>query len=474
MQTDRLHTLQRNLTHKDPAVRRSAAEDLAESDERAIYPLIKALRDDNFGVQDAAMRSLMSIKTESTAYMVLPLLRESSALRNTALIILKEMGSIAIPLLYVLLEDRDDRVRKFSLELIHDIQYCNYPEKIVELMSSDPNVNVRAAAAKTIGTLQYKKAIPELVQALGDMEWVSFFALEALTSMHDDESIDAILTLLDHSSEAIRVAAIEALGKTGSLRATKPLVNHVARAHDREKFAALRSLIEIGPVPSLPDIADTLMAALNDGDMENKLVAVKGLASIKHEDAIKPLIDLAGSLDMSDPYNEDILFSIRNALQCFGCSRHLIDILGDPTIRFRGRVIAIEIVGDMKCPDAVPMLIELLNSEYRDVRRSSIKSLGKIESNESKEYLMEAIGDHDSHVRKSAVSSIGKIGDMSSFEPLIAMLQNEQYSDVIDEFIFALMNINPKLFLDRINEFNSTVREHASRHTSRVNTEASC
>jgi len=474
MHKARLNKLQSNLTHIDPAMRRSAAEGLAEGDERAIYPLIKALRDENFGVQDAAMRSLMSIKNETTAYMILPLLRESALLRNTALIILKEMGKIAVPLLYILLDDRDDDVRKFSLDLIHDIQYCNYPEKIVELLTGDHNVNVRAAAAKTLGTLQYKKAIPQLIEALSDEEWVSFSALEALTSMHEDESIDAILNLLKNPSETIRFAAIESLGEIRSSKATEPLVKHIAKAKDYEKIAAIKSLIEIGPVPSLPDISDALMEVLNGEDIENKLIAVKGLASIKYENAIKPIIDLAGSLDISDPDNEEILHSLRNALQSYGCSKHLINILKDQTVKFRGKVMAIEIVGDLKCASAVSMLIDLLNSEYRDVRRSSINSLGKIESEESTECLIEAISDHDSHVRKSAVSSIGKIGDMSAFEPLITMLHHEKYSDVIDEFIIAIMSINSKLFLDRINEFDSNIRERASRYESSFDVEASC
>ena len=474
MHIARLNKLQSDLTHEDPAIRRSAAEDLAEGDERAIYPLIKALRDENLGVQDAAMRSLMSIKSEPTAYMLLPLLRENALLRNTAMIILKEMGKIAIPLLYILLDDRNDDVRKFSLDLIHDIQYCNYPEKIVELLAGDPNVNVRAAAAKTIGTLQYKKAIPQLVKALSDEEWVIFSALEALTAMPEDESIDAILDLLKNPSETIRVAAIEALGEICPSKATDPLVKHIAKTKDYEKIAALKSLIEIGPVPSLPHISDALMEVLKDEDMENKLIAVKGLALIKHENAIKPIIDLAGSLDISDPDNEETLLSIRNFLQSFGCSKHFIDILKDQAVKFRGKVMAIEIMGDLNCAKAVPILIDLLNSDYRDVRRSSINSLGKIDSDESKKCLIEAISDHDSHVRKSAVSSIGKIGDMSAFEPLIAMLHNEQYSDVIDEFIIALMSINTKLFLDRVNEFNSTIQEHASRYKSIIDVEASC
>ncbi len=467
-----LHTLKSNLTHKDPATRRAAAEDLADGDERAIYPLIKALRDENFGVQDAAMRSLMSIKSESTAYMVLPLLRESTLLRNTALIILKELGKITIPFLYILLDDRDDNVRKCSLDLIHDIQYCNYPDKIVELLIGDPNVNVRAAAAKTIGSLQYKKAIPELITSLTDDEWVSFSALQALTAMHEEESIDAILNLLNNPSETIRCAAIDALGEIRALKAAAPLAKHIASAKTYEKIAAIKSLIEIGPVPSVPDIADALMEVLNEEDMENKLIAVKGLASIKHEHAVKPILDLAGSLDNANPDNEDIFLSIKIALQSFGCSNQLIDILKDRTVKFRGKVMAIEIMGDMKCTGAVSLLIDLLNSDYRDIRRSSITSLGKIDSDESKECLITSLSDHDSHVRKTAVLSLGKIAHMTAFEPLIRMLHNEQYSDVIDECINALMSINSRLFLDQVKEFDSTIQEHVSRYASRFNVEA--
>ncbi|MBC8554894.1 MAG: HEAT repeat domain-containing protein, partial [Candidatus Brocadiales bacterium] len=84
MHTSKLKSLINKLGSTDPSVRRASAESLSEGDERAIYPLIKSLRDDNLGVQDAAMRSLMAIKGETTAYMVLPLLRENALLRNTA------------------------------------------------------------------------------------------------------------------------------------------------------------------------------------------------------------------------------------------------------------------------------------------------------------------------------------------------------------------------------------------------------
>lgn len=474
MHTSRLKKLLKDINDEDASKRRSAVEALAEGDERAVYPLIKALRDDNFGVQDAAMRSLMEIKGESTAYMVLPLLRENSFLRNTALIILKEMGKIVIPLLYVLLNDRDDDVRKFALDLIHDIKYCTYPEKLVEMLTGDTNANVRAAAAKTIGNLQYRKALPQLIKALNDEEWVCFSALEALTHVTDESAIDSIVELLQSPSETIRCAAIEALGKIGSANAIHNLTDHISKTGGFEKNTTIKSLAQLGSVPSLPGVRDTLIDMLKDDDWEDNLIAIKGLVALKDSTAIYPMIDKAGSFDLSVPDNEDKLHVLREAIQSFGCNTSIIALLNDESVKYRGRVITIEITGELKCREAVPELKKLLKSDYRDVRRSSIKSLGEIDSDEAKECLIEAITDHDSHVRKSAISALGKKGEMAAFKPLMKVLKNEKYDDIIEEFIIALININSTLFLSRINELNAHIRKIAARHTSDLNSEVTC
>ncbi|MBI5665843.1 MAG: HEAT repeat domain-containing protein [Nitrospirae bacterium] len=474
MHIAKLKKLLRDINDKDASRRRAAAEALSGGDERAIYPLIKALKDDNFGVQDAAMRSLMEIKGETTAYMVLPLLRENSFLRNTAIMIIREMDKIAVPLLYVLLNDRDDDIRKFALDLIHDIQYCSYPEKLVEMLTGDQNANVRAAAAKTIGMLQYKKAIPQLIKALSDEEWVCFSALEALTNLKDDASTDALIGLLNNSSETIRFAAIEALGKIGASKAIQHLSQHISDSEGFEKTATIKSLARMGCVPSLPGVAAALIDILKEDEWDDKLIAINGLVSLKAEDAIYHVIDLAGSLDLSEPDSDDKLSTIKEAVHNFGCNDSLIALLNDDSIKYRGKVVVIEIVGDLRCKKSVPALINLLKSDFRDVRRTSIKSLGEIDSEEAKECLMEAISDDDSHVRKTAVAALGKIREMTAFEPLMKMLQNEQYNDVIDEFINALMNINPTLFLSRVGELNENIRKIAARYSSELNSEITC
>ena len=474
MHASKLKKLLRDINDKDASKRRFAAEALSEGDERALYPLIKALRDENFGVQDAAMRSLTDIKEETTAYMVLPLLREDSFLRNTAIIILREMGKIAVPLLYILLNDKDDDVRKFALDIITDVRHCNYPEKLVEMLTGDSNANVRAAAAKAIGALQYRKAIPQLIKALGDDEWVCFSALESLTDLKDENAIDSIGALLNNPAETIRFGAIEALGKIGSPRGAEHLTEHLSKTSGFEKTAIIKSLIQTGSLPPLPGIEDSLIEMLMEDDWDDIFIAIKGLRALKSKKAVYHMIDLAGSLEPSDPENEEKLYVMKEAIYSIGCNNILINSINDNSIKYRGKSIAIEITGDLKCRKAVPALIKSLKSAYRDIRRSTIKSLAGIDDEHAREHLIDAINDNDSHVRKTAITALGMIGELRAFEPLIEFLQYEKYDDVRDEFITALLSIDSALFLSRIEKFDDHIREKVLRIAQNPGSGAAC
>ncbi|MBC8550884.1 MAG: HEAT repeat domain-containing protein, partial [Candidatus Brocadiales bacterium] len=392
----------------------------------------------------------------------------------TALIILKEMGETAVPLLSILLNDRDDDVRKFAIDLIHDIQYCDYPEKLVVMLIEDTNVNVRAAAAKTLGALQYTESIQLLIEALKDEEWVAFSALEALTLFNDDSSIDPIIRLIDHFSDTIRFAAIEALGKIGNPKATPRLLEFLAKAEGFEKMVTVKSLVQIGDIEKAPEVKGILYDMLKESEWDDKIIAIQGLVALNESASIPQMMDIAGELDMSHPDHEDYIYMIRDAIIGFGCNKHLLNILKNESMRYKGKVMAIEIAGTIRCAEAVPYLINLLNSEYRDVKRSCIKSLGEIKNDEAQTYLMMAIKDEDSHVRKSAVSALGSISDMSAFEPLMNMLHQEIYNDVIDAFICALIHINEELFISRISEFSENIKNLVSDRVNGFNPEISC
>ncbi|MDZ4163843.1 MAG: HEAT repeat domain-containing protein [Smithellaceae bacterium] len=448
--------------------RRSAAEALSGADERAIYPLIKALRDVNAGVQDAAMRSLISIGGPTTAYMVLPLLREDAFLRNTALMILKEIGPEVIPLLRPLLTDKDDDVRKFAIDLIIDIRQCDYPDDLIAVLTADKNANVRASAAKALGAFAYRKAIPQLIKALDDVEWVVFSALDALSSIKDEQTISPIAALLDSPSDILRYTAIETLGKMGLPAAGGTLLENLSKAQGMDKTASVKSLLQLGLMPSIPGVAELMLDMYINGEWEDRLIVLKGLIAIRQHSAIPTIVDIAGSLDPSMPNEMDILAVIKEKLTGFDCTDSLIGMLNDPAVRYRAKTIAIEIIKEQNCKLAVPHLVKLFEGNLRDVKRASIQTLKEINGMNSEQLFLDALEDADGHVRRTAVAALGKIGDSSVVKPLLQLLDNETYIDVIEEAVKTLLTIDPQEVLSHLSEFDGMIKELIAKHTRDV------
>lgn len=452
--------IRKNLASPDAGKRRAAVEALSLGDERAIYLLIKALRDSHPGVQDAAMHSLISIGGEVAAWMVLPLLREDPFLRNAAMVILKEIGTDAVPHLPPLLKDKDDDVRKFAIELIAGAGGRHLEKALCERLSDDQNPNVRAAAAKALGTLDCRDALPNLVAALKDIEWVRFSALEALSGMREDAAVEPILALLSDPSPATRHTAIEALGEIGSFRAGDALLAHLGNTDRDERAAVLKSLLRIGvPLPGAGFPEDLLNIFLGDDEWKDRIVALRGLVGIADEDALRAIFDAAGSFDAAEPDEEEILRAIKDLLLRCEDRDALRRLLDDPSLRFRGKTILAEIVGELQIREAVPSLAARLRDDVRDVRIAAAQALGRIGDGGAREALVAAIQDPEGHVRKAVVATLGAVGGKEAFEPLLSLLRREEYDDVAREAVQALFAIDPEMLVASSGRLDERARD---------------
>ena len=448
------------LGSPDPSRRRASAEGLSSSDERALFQLIKALKDGNAGVQDAAMHSIVSIGGEAAAYMIIPMLREEAYVRNMALIILGELGGTALPYLYPLLNDKDDDVRKFAVDLIAGIGHCGCPEKLRELLREDPNPNVRVSAAKAIGLLGCKEAIADLTEALKDSEWVCFAAIEALVSLNGAGSVEPMVSLLESGSEPVRFEAIQALSGMGTARSMEVLLKHLSNTEigEFEKSMTVRALLNAGIVPEIGGVYELLMDMLQNGEWDDKILALAGLSRLGDERALYKIVDMAGSLDPSEPDAEDKFHAFRDAVMHFGCSEQLLNLLNGGRLRYRGLAFLIGLFGDMKCLQAVPRLVELLKTDLRDVKRASMNALKDMDDESVAWAAMEAVEEDDAQVRKAAVSALGKIGDSSSSPAIFRLLEQETEGGVLEEAVKAILKIDPATFYSRLKSFGELVR----------------
>ena len=107
---------------------------------------------------------------------------------------------------------------------------------------------VRNAAAEALGRIGDPQAIPALMQALGDSEWgVREAAVEALGQIGTPQAIPALMQALGDSEKWMRAVAAKALGKLVDSVSDAEVTRHVAGALWRRLTDSERS--EGGCVP---------------------------------------------------------------------------------------------------------------------------------------------------------------------------------------------------------------------------------
>jgi len=95
--------------------------------------------------------------------------------------------------------------------------------------------------------------------------------------------------------------------------------------------------------------------------------------------------------------------------------------------------------------DQIDRLIQNLDSTYRDLRMSSIWTLGKVNDPRALEALISALKHKDLGVRIAASEALGDKKNPKAIDPLIAGLK-ENEETVREAFIEALQKITEKDF----------------------------
>lgn len=464
------HVVFKLLNDPDPSVRRHAAEELSNGDERAVYPLIKALRDESTAVQEAATQSLIFLGSEDRflinsgeviTYMVVPLLREEEAyLRNTALLIIKEIGHRSPELIYKLLKDKDPDIRKFALDLIADIKTGFDGERIIPLLN-DPNGNVRAAAAHALGELGYMEAIPALVERLQDEEWVVFYVLQALAQLQAVDAIDKIgELLLSTDSLLIKSEAIETLRKLGTEKVAEPLLKYFTVATRDEKKEIVKALISIGVLPDGQDLKEEILSILKEEEWEDKLIGLKGVELLNLVEAVPLIVEEAGALDPNCFDYEEKIETLESVLLSIDSEDELIALIEKNKLRYRAKAFVITVLGKLRSKKAVPVLLKLLEDIKRDIRIASAKALGEIGSKDAIQSLIKkSHEDQDANVRKAAIKALGMIRASEAYEPLFQLLEIETYPDIIEEIVSALISIDQEKFLKNLKSYRREVKK---------------
>ncbi len=191
------------------------------------------------------------------------------------------------------LDDSDPRVRQTSLQLLWESNEPALIPRFIQMLNTDENMLVRAAAASSLGQFIYLGELEEIsetwlekvetqlisvyrsnedalvrrraLESLGfssrkevegfirsaynneDAEWLSS-ALFAMGRSADTVWVPAILDMLDHPNVEVQFQAVRALGELESARARGPLMDLLDEGieDDEVRLAAIWSLSKIG------------------------------------------------------------------------------------------------------------------------------------------------------------------------------------------------------------------------------------
>lgn len=157
--------------------------------------------------------------------------------------------AIAFDLVQLAANDGNARVRYAAISQISSLgqqDIATVEPLLRRALTDDPEADVQAAAADTIGGLKLTSAYPELAALYhSSEEWlVKFSIVAALGELGEPQAFDLLQEAITSDNELIATAAIGALGELGDSRALPLLLNQVTNSDWQVRHRLVQALAQ--------------------------------------------------------------------------------------------------------------------------------------------------------------------------------------------------------------------------------------
>lgn len=445
------------LTSADPTDRRIGCSEVEGVGGSEFIPdLVRLLADENIGVREAAVNTLVSTGLAEAAEAVAPLLdSDDPAIRNMVVEILTQLKDPALETVIHLTESRDDDISKFAVDIL---ALWGNPDSLTALanMTSHPNANVRSGLADALGEIRGRRCFDILLLLLNDdEEWVRFSAVEALGKFGDEDiPVEPLLEVLDHDSMLVKIGTMEVISKVatpehctailtrfrdllkdGHCLPVSAVVDMLSKAASKEWGEGCRRLLL-----SFKDVFfEFFLTSLVEEDPEIRKEALMGLAYLGDERGVAAAIKYLEGLDNLEEDDED---QFVNSIVSMSGHGGMPDAVREK-IKERTKYlkIYIRVAGELRSKSMVPVLAALIGKVGKEELRAVVEALENIKSSDSVELLKSLLKSDESHVRRISARSIGRLVGTEAVPLLFDALMREPYQDVMEEITQALSGI---------------------------------
>lgn len=188
------------------------------------------------------------------------------------------------------LTDPEPAVRLAAIEAVRTTDDRESLAALADRFAAEPDAEVRATLARTLGAMKHAPALPALVAALrGDApEAVREAVIEAVEAIGTDAATEALVQLLGRPDlpDAVRPRVIAALGKFRARPAVPALVETLGSPSEEVRVAAAGALARIGEPQGA---APALRGLLGDPSLEVRRAAIEALGTLRDRESVAAL-----------------------------------------------------------------------------------------------------------------------------------------------------------------------------------------
>jgi HEAT repeat protein len=279
----------------DDDLRRAACDALGDlADPTATAALAQVVRIEKMnGVGSYAIKALGQIGgSEAVAVLLSTLAQCTDQETQDRIAIAKACGTTGdlsvAPALLGLLDNDDQRVVAAATEVLGDLGATNAVAKLI-LLASEGSKEVRTAAARALGQIGDRQALPVLLEMLKRERNTEARtkAAEALGIMSDTNAIPGLRESLADPQEEVRTEVVCSLGHLGDPNSVNSVIAVLKGPPANVQLDASYFLVEIGGAAGI----SALTANLHDANPDARLGAAFALAMMGQTNALDTLQD---------------------------------------------------------------------------------------------------------------------------------------------------------------------------------------
>jgi len=438
--------LRRLLPGMDWETRAAIARTLTEfADKESIPDLIGLLQDPQREVRQAAADALKDMQVKEAIPELIKLLNDENeyVIRSACEALAKLRAREAVPELVKLLSHSNKFIRNYSAQALTELDAKEILPELTKLSSNTTDVYERLWMITNRIKLGDQGATPELIMLLQD-EKVGFSAVRLMGDLGIREAIPSLMTLFKQQS-GFHSSIAEVLIKLNAKESVPEFINLLLAATPddwQRRISIDHALCKLISPETFPEIIKLLKHP--DKSVRYSAVHITSACNIDIKDKIPAL---ASALDNNDDIFRRVVAEQLGQYNSPGITSIMLKLLNDPCWEIR--VLASETLAGLGIKEAIPSLINMLNSAELNEQLSAASSLGKFGAQEAIPQLIKLLNTARSPLRGVILVALMELGAKDLTLSIVSK------DDIIEEIEYMVSRCNDR---DKGSEFKSRAR----------------